>query len=198
MASRDGRSLGAARRGVLRRDRLRFMQVGGSHGPPACHRTGERAWLAVQRTFVRAVCIAVPEPTTGGRVLLVEDEPVLARVYSRALVAAGFIVDLAADGSEGFERLLSGSYDVVVSDVRMPRLNGLDLLQQVRRLRPNVPVVLITAQLDERAYELARELGAARYLLKPVTMEQLARAVQGAVSLKAALARSAERRRPTG
>jgi DNA-binding response OmpR family regulator len=140
----------------------------------------------------------VPEPTTGGRVLLVEDEPVLARVYSRALVAAGFIVDLAADGSEGFERLLSGSYDVVVSDVRMPRLNGLDLLQQVRRLRPNVPVVLITAQLDERAYELARELGAARYLLKPVTMEQLARAVQGAVSLKAALARSAERRRPTG
>ncbi len=119
----------------------------------------------------------------------------LARVYSRALVAAGFVVDLAVDGADGFERLLSGPYDVLVSDVRMPRMDGLDLLQQVRRMRPNVPVILITAQLDDRSYALARELGAARYLLKPVTMEQLARAVQGAARLRAALLRSAEKRR---
>jgi DNA-binding response OmpR family regulator len=134
--------------------------------------------------------------TVASRVLLVEDERVLARIYSRGLVAAGFVVDLAADGAEGFERLLAGSYDVVVSDVRMPRMDGLDLLQQVRRLRPNVPVVLVTGQLDDRSYELARELGTARYLLKPVTMAQLARAVQGAAKLRAALLRSGEKRRP--
>ncbi len=134
-------------------------------------------------------------PTADARVLLVEDERMLARVYSRALVAAGFVVDLAVDGADGFERLLSGPYDVLVSDVRMPRMDGLDLLQQVRRMRPNVPVILITAQLDDRSYALARELGAARYLLKPVTMEQLARAVQGAARLRAALLRSAEKRR---
>ena len=134
-------------------------------------------------------------PPAPARVLLVEDERMLGRVYSRALVAAGFVVDLAVDGADGFERLLSGPYDVVVSDVRMPRMDGLDLLQQVRRMRPSVPVILITAQLDDRSYALARELGAARYLLKPVTMEQLARAVQGAAKLRAALLRSAEKRR---
>ncbi|HXN32288.1 MAG TPA: response regulator [Polyangiaceae bacterium] len=149
---------------------------------------------AVQSTMVCAVCLAMHAPTVAPRVLLVEDERVLARVYSRALVASGFLVDIASDGAEGFERLLAGSYDVVVSDVCMPRMNGLDLLEQVRRLRPNVPVVLITAQLDEQAYEQARGLGAARYLLKPVTMDQLARAVQGAARLRAALVRTKKRR----
>jgi CheY-like chemotaxis protein len=134
-------------------------------------------------------------PTAAMRVLLVEDERVLARVYSRALVAAGFTVDTAADGAEGFERFLSGSYDVVVSDVSMPRMTGLDLLEQVRRLRPNVPVVLITARLDQSAYEQAHGMGTARYLLKPVTMEQLARAVQGAAMLRAALLRSEKKRK---
>jgi DNA-binding NtrC family response regulator len=126
-------------------------------------------------------------------VLLVEDDRVLAHVCSRALVAAGFTVDLAVDGAEGFERLLAGSYDVVVSDLCMPRLDGLDLLEQVRRLRPDVPFVIMTAQLDERAYAAAREMGTVRYLLKPMTMDQLARAVQSAASLRAASVKRMDR-----
>jgi DNA-binding response OmpR family regulator len=133
-------------------------------------------------------------PTTASRVLLVEDDQMLARIYSRALTAAGFVVDLAADGAEGFERLLAGTYDVVVSDLCMPRMDGLDLLQQVRRLRPDVPVVIVTAQVDERAYTMARELGTVRYLLKPTTMDQLARAVESAAMLRAARVRSAQRK----
>jgi DNA-binding response OmpR family regulator len=135
----------------------------------------------------------MPAPTTASRVLVVEDDRMLARIYSRALTAAGFVVDLAADGAEGFERVLAGTYDVVVSDLSMPRMDGLDLLQQVRRLRPDVPVVIVTAQVDERAYAMARELGTVRYLLKPTTMDQLARAVESAAMLRAARARSAQK-----
>jgi len=136
-----------------------------------------------------------PLPARAARILVVEDERVLGRVYSRALVAAGFAVDLAADGAEALERLLGVSYDVLVSDVCMPRMDGIDLLRQVRRSRPNVPVVLVTAHLDERSYELAHTLGAARFLRKPVTMEQLARAVESAALLRASLVRAAEKRR---
>lgn len=118
----------------------------------------------------------------------------LARIYSRALTAAGFVVDLAADGAEGFERVLAGTYDVIVSDLCMPRMDGLDLLQQVKRLRPDVPVVIVTAQVDERAYAMARELGTVRYLLKPTTMDQLARAVENAAMLRAARVRSAQKK----
>jgi DNA-binding NtrC family response regulator len=131
-------------------------------------------------------------PTPVPRVLLVDDDAVLGRIYACALVAAGFSVDLAKDGAEGLERLLAGSYDVVVSDLCMPRMTGLDLLQQVRRMRRDVPVILMTAQLDAKAYELAREMGTMRYLIKPMKMEQLARAVERAVAFGAARARGSK------
>jgi len=127
-------------------------------------------------------------------VLVVEDEPTLARVYTRALVAAGFEVDHAPDGAAGLERLLAGNYAAVVSDVCMPRLSGLDLLERVQQLAPGLPVVLMTAQLDPEAYARARDLGSVRYLLKPVRMAQLVNAVQSAVMLGAAWARTEARR----
>src|SRR5579871_2242115 len=113
---------------------------------------------------------------TQWRVLLVDDEPALARVFARALVAAGFTVDVAGDGVDGLNQLLAGSYDVLVSDVCMPRMSGLRLLDAIRKARPDIPVVLMTARLDPQTYERARELGTVRYLLKPFTLEQLARA----------------------
>jgi DNA-binding NtrC family response regulator len=132
------------------------------------------------------------------RVLVVEDDVMLARVYSRALTAAGFSVDLAADGAEGFERLLASSYDVVLSDLRMPRMDGLDLLRQVQRMRPNVAVVLMTAALDNATYAAAREImESVRYLAKPMTMEHLARAVKTAATLRAARLGPADRRAPS-
>ena len=148
--------------------------------------------LALQGSALFAVllCMAL----TGTRVLLVEDDTVLARICSRGLTAAGYVVDVASDGAEGFARVLAAPYDVVVSDVCMPRMDGLDLLQQVRRMRPRVQVVLMTARLDEQTYVHAREMGAVRYLLKPMTMEQLARAVQMAALLKAAALRSSGKR----
>jgi DNA-binding NtrC family response regulator len=131
------------------------------------------------------------DDATSARVLLVEDDPVLSRVYSRALTAAGYTVVVSADGAEGLERLLAEKYDVVVSDVCMPRMNGIDLLKDASRLRPNVPFVLMTAQLDAQLYDVARQMGTVRYLLKPMSMENLARAVRSAALLRAARLRAA-------
>jgi CheY-like chemotaxis protein len=93
------------------------------------------------------------------RVLVVDDDVSLLRVFARALETAGFRVEVARDGAEGLNRLISEPYDVVVSDVCMPHVTGLELLEAVRRLRPDVPAVLMTARLDPGAYERALELG---------------------------------------
>jgi DNA-binding NtrC family response regulator len=128
------------------------------------------------------------------RILLVDDDASLLRVYACALETAGFRVEVAQDGAEGLNRLMSEPFDVVVSDVCMPQVTGLELLRAVRRLRPDVPAVLMTAQLDPEAYERARELGSVRYLLKPFKLAQLANAVRSAANLRESWQRTARRR----
>jgi DNA-binding NtrC family response regulator len=129
-----------------------------------------------------------------GRILLVEDEPALARVFARALNAAGFQVEQARDGMEGLERLLQRPFDALLSDISMPRLTGLELLEKVRQAQPDLPVVLMTAHLDAERYGRARDMGTVRYLLKPVGLQQLTRAMDSAVKLGAAWRRARPRK----
>src|SRR5258708_36082386 len=92
------------------------------------------------------------------RVLIVEDDPALAHMYGRALGLSGLSIDLAIDGRAGLKALLSVEYDLVVSDIRMPGMSGLDLLDKARKARPDLPFVLMTAQLDVELYGHAREM----------------------------------------
>ncbi len=131
------------------------------------------------------------------RVLVVEDELALARLYVRALVAAGHRVDHAPNAANGLRLLQTGPYDLVLSDVCMPGMSGLDLLTQIRLKWPDIPVILVTAQLDAELYGRAREMGSVRYLLKPVPLEKLAHAVEHGIKLRATLLRSQERRART-
>jgi DNA-binding NtrC family response regulator len=127
--------------------------------------------------------------TPGGHILIVEDHAELAKGFQRALHAGGYIVDLAVDGVDGFARLLEHSYDAIVTDLNMPRMNGLDFLAKVREKQPGVPVILMTGDLDPNTYARARQMGVVRYLLKPVRIEQLGRAVENAVKLHAVWAK---------
>lgn len=133
-------------------------------------------------------------PPSAAHILLVEDDPTLGRVFARALEAAGFEVDRALDGMAGRERVEACEYDALVSDVCMPRMSGLDLLHHTRRTQPELPVVLLTARLDPVAYGQARDMGSVRYLLKPVRLEQLVRAVESAVEVGRAWKRTRARR----
>jgi DNA-binding NtrC family response regulator len=131
------------------------------------------------------------------RVLVVEDDPQLARLYARALSAAGHLVDTAHDGHEGLKTLLAGSYDLVLSDIAMPRMGGMELLEKARVLRPDVPFVLITAQLDADLYSRARGMGIVRYLLKPVGLHQLVNAVDTGLKIRALTLRNQRRKGET-
>jgi CheY-like chemotaxis protein len=84
------------------------------------------------------------------RVLLVEDDPVVRRVISRQLVASGYVVRGAVDGLDALGKLRTGLPDLIISDLNMPRMSGLELLEIVRKRFPQIPVIVIsTIATDE-------------------------------------------------
>jgi EAL domain-containing protein (putative c-di-GMP-specific phosphodiesterase class I) len=126
------------------------------------------------------------------RVLVVDDDPDLLELYGRALAGCGLEVETAPDGRSA-EALLGGAFDAIVSDVHMPGLDGVQLLRAVRERDLDVPVLLNTADPGTESAIQAVELGALRYLVKPVPVRTLRDAVQDAVRLRrlAALRRQA-------
>ena len=75
-------------------------------------------------------------PRDLGRALVVDDEPVIRSLYGEVLAAMGFKVDTAADGMEGLERLRAGSYSLIITDIRMPKLTGIEFLLRSNDVRP--------------------------------------------------------------
>jgi two-component system OmpR family response regulator len=106
------------------------------------------------------------------RVLVVEDEPDLRRVVSQALRETGYAVDEAADGEDGLYKASSWDYDALVLDLMLPRLNGWELLRQLRRTR-KTPVLILTARdtITDRVRGL--DSGADDYLVKPFDLVEL-------------------------
>jgi EAL domain-containing protein (putative c-di-GMP-specific phosphodiesterase class I) len=130
---------------------------------------------------------AQPEPEAGealtGGVLLVDDEPTLLRAYARALTGAGHRVATAPDGPTAIQLFQSGQFDVIVSDIAMPGMDGIQLLRHVREKSLDVPVVLVTGSPDVRTALEAVEHGVLRYLVKPVEVPELRKVVARAVQL---------------
>ena len=115
-----------------------------------------------------------------GKVLLVDDEPELRRVFRRSLVRSGFQVVEAADGQMALELVRCGEFDVVISDLCMPKLGGLGLLDRLQLEAPLLPVVLISGSAGF-ADVSANEYGAFDYLPKPVSLIELRNRVASAV-----------------
>jgi len=107
------------------------------------------------------------------RILIVEDEAGVAGFVEQGLTEAGYAVDVARDGSEGLEYALAFEYDVMVLDIMLPKMNGLDLLHEIRDKRVKVPVLLLTARdgVDDRVKGL--DVGADDYLVKPFAFPEL-------------------------
>jgi DNA-binding response OmpR family regulator len=106
------------------------------------------------------------------RVLVVEDEPELLRAVSQALREQGYAVDVAEDGEEGLFRATSWEYDVIVLDLMLPKVDGWQLLQTVRKSK-KTPVLILTARdaIDDRVRGL--DSGADDYLVKPFELAEL-------------------------
>jgi CheY-like chemotaxis protein len=103
-----------------------------------------------------------------GRVLLVDDEPELRRVLRRSLVRAGFEVVEACHGRAALELARQSSFDVVISDVRMPCMGGLELLERLMLEEPELPVVLMSGSSELANRQSAVDVGAFDYLSKPI------------------------------
>ncbi len=109
--------------------------------------------------------------------LVVEDEVRIGTFLARALTAEGFRVDVVGDGERGLATALSGDYELVILDLLLPGRDGLDVLDQLHRRRPTLPILILSARSDLATKLRCFELGAADYLAKPFSLgELLARA----------------------
>lgn len=134
---------------------------------------------AVTRPRARRAPTSFAADAAGGsaaapaRVLLVEDEPGIVDFVRRGLAAEGFAVESALDGVEGERLALAGGFDVVLLDLMLPRRGGLEVLASIRRARPGLPVIVLTArgELEDRVAGL--NAGAVDYLAKPFAMAEL-------------------------
>jgi EAL domain-containing protein (putative c-di-GMP-specific phosphodiesterase class I) len=126
---------------------------------------------------------APADAASRGLILVVDDEESIGRAYARTLGAAGFTVETCNDGRKAADAARDRSFDVIVSDIAMPEMNGLELLRAVREHDLDVPFVLMTGGPDVASAVRAMEYGALRYLIKPIDAADLEEVVTRAVRL---------------
>ena len=107
------------------------------------------------------------------KILIIDDEEGMRIALSAALKRSGFETLCCADGLEAVARLKSSKFSMVITDVKMPKMDGIDVLREVKKLSPETPVVVVTAfGTVDNAVEAMKE-GACDYLLKPFSFENL-------------------------
>jgi prevent-host-death family protein len=132
-----------------------------------------------------------------GRVLIVDGDPSVVATYGRALRSGGFEVSKADDADDAFQCLKSGAFDVVLTDLLIPDMNGLDFLKRVHAFSADLSLILLVGEQSNEVAVEAAEAGAL-LLIKPISGELLHRTIQRAVSLKRARSAAPEPLVPWG
>lgn len=109
----------------------------------------------------------------NGNVLIIDDEPSLRHTLTRLIQSAGFQVTALADGQDALSTLEKLTFDLVFLDIHLPGVNGLDILRTIRKVSPQLPVILLTGNATLQSALEAIRLGATDYLLKPIDPEVL-------------------------
>ena len=119
------------------------------------------------------------------RILLIEDEPGLVITLTKRLEAEGYDVSIAKEGSEGLNKAVNTSYDLVILDIMLPGMDGFDICKGLRRHKEHIPILMLTARSQISDKVVGFKLGADDYLTKPFQMVELV------VRIEALLRRSA-------
>src|SRR6201997_1453623 len=109
----------------------------------------------------------------GVRILVIEDEARIQAFLARGLEAEGYTVVAAGDGREGLDLATGARWDLVVLDLLLPGLNGLQVLRELNRAKPELPVVILSARGDVQTKLRGFELGATDYVAKPFSLDEL-------------------------
>jgi DNA-binding NtrC family response regulator len=127
--------------------------------------------------------------TTRTRVLVVDDEADARELLSMVLTQAGFDVDDAADGFAALTKVSRYRPDIVVTDLRMPGMTGVDLLQRIRRIHGDVPVIIATGLETWDLCTASEAYGAVTCLVKPINLDELVWTIEMALAVRQNAAR---------
>ncbi|MGE0447268.1 MAG: response regulator [Vicinamibacterales bacterium] len=148
------------------------------------------AWLDSQRPRAEhagtPAGAAAPVRTARQRVLVVDDEASIRDLLSKTLALAEYDVDTAPDGTAALDRMRAFGYDLLIADLKMPGMDGLTLIRQAKRIKQDLPVIIITGFSTESSAIEAVNLGVAGYLTKPFRVPQVLAAAAKALGAPAA------------
>ena len=111
------------------------------------------------------------------KILVVDDEAGARELFQSILSDEGYEVSLATNGEEALAMFKSGAFDLVITDIKMPVMDGLQLLQEIRNTGSKTDVIMVTAYGEVESYLKAMSLGAAEYINKPIRIKELKRIV---------------------
>lgn len=102
------------------------------------------------------------------KILIIEDDPLMSRLYEKIFKFEGFEVELAADGQEGLEKVRTGKPTLILLDIMMPKMNGLQVLEKIKidQETKSIPVIMLTNLAGQQDAETALTKGAVKYLVK--------------------------------
>lgn len=115
------------------------------------------------------------------RVLVVDDEPTLRNAMGRFLSNQGFAVDSAESGPEALEKMRNGGYALMLLDIRMPGMSGLDVVPEAIDIDPDIAILMLTGMADATSAAICMQRGAMDYLTKPIELHDLRRAIDRAL-----------------
>ena len=122
-----------------------------------------------------------PPPIPQARILVVDDEPTTREAIVRGLILMDYRVDEAASGSQALDKLSALPYDLVLLDLRMPGMDGVEVMKRVQETRPGLLVIVLTAHASLESAIVAVQSGAADYLLKPCSIRDIEAAIAHAL-----------------
>jgi DNA-binding response OmpR family regulator len=108
-----------------------------------------------------------------GKILLIDDEVDIRGFMQMFFEDRGFEIDIAEDGLQGVEKFKLNQYDLILSDMMMPGMLGLDVLRHIKQVKPEQKVILITGVKEKSMVQKAMELGCQHYLNKPFNLKEL-------------------------